>query len=365
MPTISPPDYGGGSLVNLVAELEYRLSGRHLSPRLHPELSSLVPAAPSYVIVLFDGLGAGQLTHPDAESMTASHVATIDAPFPATTTVSLASVATGLPPSQHGLLGYQLWLPEVGEVVNTIKWTTLWGAPVDFDPGALLPSPNLWERLTAAGLEPIAVQPANFEGTGLTNALYRGCRFEGVTTYSEQIEAVLDLAAAPGRLIYTYVAAIDFAAHVHGQDSEEYSDAVLLSDWVWSSLAGTLPPGVTLIGVSDHGHIDFPKPRQVKIAKADHTDRAFYGDGRAMFVRGNGASLAERLPATWIPIEDALEWWGPPPRHAAFDGRSPDGVLLADDDTLLLHRFSDDRMVGNHGAMTDAEQRVPLLVAGL
>jgi hypothetical protein len=37
-------------------------------------------------------------------------------------------------------------------------------------------------------------------------------------------------------------------------------------------------------------------------------------------------------------------------------------VLIADDDTLLLHRHSDDRMIGNHGALTDAERLVPLLV---
>ncbi len=363
VPTISPPDYTGASLVNLVAELEHRLRGAAVAPRLHGELAARIPEGETYVVVLYDGLGADQLEHRRAEAMRSARVATLDAPFPATTTVSLATAATGLPPSQHGLLGYQLWIPEISQVVNTIKWTTLWGTPVDVDTASFLPSPNLWERLIGAGVETVTVQPAGFEGTGLTRALYRGCRFEGVATYAEQIDAVRSLAAVPGRLVWTYVAAVDFAAHVHGQRSDEYAEAVALADWVWSSLEATLPAGVVLIGTSDHGHLDFPRDRQVKIPKAEHADRIFYGDGRAMLVRGDGAALARQLPATWVPIGEARDWWGPGPRHPSFSEREPDGVLVADDDVLLLHRFSDDRMIGNHGAMVSGEQQIPLLVA--
>jgi hypothetical protein len=118
-----------------------------------------------------------------------------------------------------------------------------------------------------------------------------------------------------------------------------------------------------MMGTADHGHIDFPKDRQVRIPKSAHEDRTFYGDGRAMFVLGEGASLADELPATWFPIEDAADWWGPAPRHPRFDERAPDGVLVADDGYLLLHHHADDRLVGNHGAMTEAERLIPLLVA--
>ena len=68
------------------------------------------------------------------------------------------------------------------------------------------------------------------------------------------------------------------------------------------------------------------------------------------------------MPATWVPTAEARDWWGPSDPHPRFANREPDGILLADDNALLLHRFSDDRMVGNHGAMTAGEQRVPLFV---
>ncbi len=363
MTALTPPDYGGGSLINLVAELEYRLTGHAVSPRLHTDLSARIPEASTYVVVLYDGLGTAQLDHPRAGSLASHLSAAIDAPFPTTTTVALASVATGLPPSRHGLLGYQLWMPEIELVVNTIKWTTLWGEPVAIATDDLLPAPNLWERLTAAGREPITVQPAAFTGSPLSRLLYRGCRFDGIATIDELIDATRRLAAVPGRLILTYVPQVDFAAHVYGQQAPEYGDAIAIADWVWSALAATLPTDVVLVGTADHGHVDFPKHRQTKIAGPAHRDREFYGDGRVMFVRGEGATLAAELPATWIERDDMQHWWGPVPRHDAFAVRAPDGVLVADDDRLLLHKHSDDRMIGNHGGLTDAERSVPLLVA--
>jgi hypothetical protein len=124
-PSTTVPDYSGGSLVNLVAELEHRLTGSSSSPRLHDHLAEFIPDASTYVLFLFDGLGTLQLDHPAAAPFAEDLKASLDSPFPATTTVSLATIATGLPPSQHGLLGYQLWLPEAGQVVNTITWTTL------------------------------------------------------------------------------------------------------------------------------------------------------------------------------------------------------------------------------------------------
>ncbi|MEN8114202.1 MAG: alkaline phosphatase family protein [Actinomycetota bacterium] len=363
MASITVPDYAGSSLINLVAEFEARLTGSSPSPRLHDDLAGLIPEAATYVLFLFDGLGTLQLDHPAASGFNGSLRASLDSPFPATTTVSLASIATGLPPSQHGLLGYQLWLPEVDRVVNTIKWTTLWGESVAYDTAGFLPEPNLWERLSVAGVEPITIQPGHFMGTPLSKALYRGCRYEPAFTVDETIEATLQLAAEPGRLVLTYLPHVDFAAHVYGQNSHEYAVAVATVADAWQRVAAHLPNGTTMVGTADHGHVDFPKHHQIRIPKAAHTNRLFYGDGRAMFVLGEGTSLADDLPATWIPIEEMAHWWGPGPRHASFGERSPDGVLIADDGIMLLHRHSDDRMVGNHGGLTDAERLIPLLVA--
>ncbi|MCB2224267.1 MAG: alkaline phosphatase family protein [Actinobacteria bacterium] len=357
-----PPDYRGGGLVNVVAELERRLIGTAPSPGLHDGLAAAIPPADSYVLVLFDGLGDRQLSHPGAAPLRAARAGTVDASFPTTTTVSLATMATGLPPSRHGLLGYQLWVPETGHVVATIKWTTLWGEPIPFDHDHFLPE-TVWERLAAAGAEPVVVQPAHFEGSPLTRVLYRGSRFEGYHDMDEAATAAAQLVAPPGRLVVLYVPQVDFAAHVAGQRSEMYDEAIGVAARVWERLAALLPAGAAAVGIADHGHVDIPPERRAAIPKAAHEGRHFAGDARVVFVHGEGASLAEGLPAAWVPRADMQHWWGPEPRHPSFEARAPDGVLVVEPGHAVLHRFSDDRLVGQHGGLMPEEVQVPLLVA--
>jgi hypothetical protein len=359
-----PPDYSGRGLVNLVAELERRLTGTAPSPGLHPEPASVIPTAPTYLLVLLDGLGDAQLSHPIAAPLLRDRRAAIEAGFPTTTTVSLATVATGLPPAGHGLLGYQLWLPEVGEVVNTLKWITLWGKPVALDFADFLPRPNTWERLVAAGVEPIVLQPLGFMQSSLTRVLYRGCRREAYSDMAEAVAAAKSLTAQPGRLVFLYLPQVDFAAHVSGQESPEYAAALRQVAGVWEAITARLPRGVAVVGTSDHGHLDVPADRRAFISRPDHEGRTFFGDSRVLFVRGQGASLAEQLPATWLTLEEMAGWWGPGPPHPRFSERAPDGALFADPGWALLHRHSDERLVGQHGGLTPEEVLVPVLTAG-
>ena len=257
--------------------------------------------------------------------------AALDAPFPTTTTVSLATIATGLPPARHGLIAYQLWLPDREQVANTIKWTTLWGDPLGLDFEAFLPRPNLWERLAAAGVEPIVLQPLNFGGTPLSRVLYRGCRVEPYADPAEAVAAALQLARAPRRLVLLYVPQIDFAAHVWGQESDGYVAALRLAAGIWGAIAAALPPGVAMVGTADHGHVDIPKDRQVRLGKADHEGRTFYGDPRVDLRQGRRRPRwPPACPPPGCPCEEMTGWWGPGKPHPRFAERAPDGALFAD-----------------------------------
>jgi len=354
---VTPPDYEGGSLVNLVATIERHLAGS--SPGI-PLRQELVPAARSYIVVLFDGLGAGQLDHPDAVGLHPARVGVIDTVFPATTTSALASIATGMTPAGHGLLGYEVWLPEIDQVINTIHWKPLGGGSVvDIDFDAFLPRPNTWERLVDAGLEPVTVQPAQFEGTPLSRVLYRSCRYEGVETYDEWLEATVSLAAEPGRLVFSYFGAVDVAAHLKGQTSDEYAGALRLASALWERLAAGAPDGTAVIGTADHGHVDVA----TKIELDPDTPGDIHGDGRVILSRSDISHLADGLPATWVDGDELAALFGTGERHPAFAHRMAAGALIADDGVRLLHHFSDKRLIGVHGALSAAERLIPILVA--
>jgi hypothetical protein len=357
------PDYAGGGLVNLIAELEHRLTGSAAAPRLQSDLAAQIPQAQSYVFVLIDGLGDHQLSHPAAAGLAGARVGAIDSSFSTQTTVNTSTLATGLPPSQHGLIAYLLRLN--GRVVNTIFWFDSEGRAVETNHRGFLPVPNLSERLAAAGAESVVVQPPAFIDSPLNQLLYRGATIVPAANDAASVRIALEQAARPGKLVAVYVPHVDAAAHAAGQESGLYREALLDAAAIWEAIATDLPPHAVAIGTADHGHVDVAPHNRLQLP---HVPRVtLYGDSRVVYVTGDvdaAASLAASLPANWVSRSEMDGWWGPPPYHPDFKRRRPDGALVADEGVALLFPGSDGVMVGQHGGLTEAELRIPILVAG-
>lgn len=351
------PEYSGSGLVNLVAELEKRLIGSAPITGLADPVS--VPKGDGFVVVVFDGLGDHQLTG----SLAASRRGALLAGFPTTTTTSLSTLVTGLPPARHGVVGHLLHLPEVAEVVNVLKWVTPSGQKVDHDYGSVLPSPNLWERLATAGVEPITVQPGPFMASPLTRMLYRGCRFEPAYSVDELVTATVHL-AAPGRLVLTYFPNVDVAAHVHGQLSDDYRQAIGAATGIWEALSQRLPDSIALVATSDHGLIDYQPADKILIRDRRFDPLRFYGDPRSIYVSGDPDLIDELVVQTGAtPVERSVlrSWLGPGPGHPDLERRLPDRLLLAPPGRVLLPRSFDKRLIGYHGGLEPEEIQVPLL----
>jgi len=356
------PDYEGGGLVNLIAELEYRLTGRANSTRLRSDLAFRIPSAQSYVFVLIDGLGDLQLGHPAAAPLARARVGSIDSSFSTQTTVNTSTLATGLPPSQHGLIAYLLRLG--GRTVNTIYWFDSDGQAMVFDYGTFLPAPNLSERLAAAGAETVVVEPSAFIDSALDQILYRGATTVPADDDAATVRIALEQAAQPGKLVAVYVPHVDAAAHAAGQESALYRDALRDASGIWEAISADLPAGAVAVGTADHGHVDVASDHHLRLP--DLPGVTFYGDSRVVYVAGDveaAASLAAELPATWVSRSDMDGWWGPPPFHPEFERRRPDGALVAGEGFALLYPGNEGIMVGQHGGLTQAELRIPILVA--
>lgn len=353
------PSYDGTGLVNLVADIERRLTGDSPSPVLTDP--GAFPDAATYVLVLFDGLGVAQLEHPGAGAFRAAMTTTLDAPFPTTTSVSLATVATGLAPSRHGQIAHLSWYPDLGKVVNTLKWVTVSGDPVVYDFPGILPEPNLWERLRGAGIEPITVQPGDFTGSPLSRATYRGTRFEGAWDVPDLVDATVFLAGEPGRLIFTYVPFVDVAGHVFGQGSEEFTGAMQVATTVWEGIAAGLPAGVTLLGTSDHGLTEVGERDKVLIRDSRFDELRFAGDPRGIQLTGRRELMADLAAETGAVLVDPLTLIGPDPSEQTRS-RLGETVLLAPPGTALLPRGFDKRLRCYHGGLSPEEMEIPLLV---
>jgi hypothetical protein len=353
------------TLVNLVSELEYRLTGTSVFPRLSEGVGANVPDASTYVLILFDGLGAHQLSHPAAATLAQAERGPIESMFPTTTTVNLSTLVTGAEPKTHGVIGHHMWVPELQDVVNVLKWILPGRGKLDFDPTHFLPPGNLWERLREAGIEPITVQPGAFVRSPLSRMLYRGCRIEPVWNEREIIAATTELAATPGRLIFAYLPHVDMAAHISGQGSDDYENALGIASRVWDGVTNGLRDHAAAVGTADHGHADYSHDKKIRIPQRPNCE--FYGDPRALYVRSRdselGLRLAEDLPATWHDQSKIQSWLGEGPAHPELKQRLPNGVLMADEGYLLIPGNMDERLIGYHGGLSPDELLIPLLIS--
>lgn len=336
-----------------MAEIEGAMGG---SPTISG-LDESLPESSTYMLVLFDGLGVAQLGHEGARVFRSSLSSTLTCEFPSTTTVSLSTVATGLPPSQSGAVGHLTYYPDLDRVVNTLKWIDLTGEPVPYSYADVLPGPNLWERLRAVGVEPITVQPSNFAGTPLSRVLYRGARFESAWDWTDLIDATVSLASEPGRFVFTYVPFVDVAGHSFGLKSEQFTEAMKLAASIWEGIVSGLAHDTVVVGTADHGLMEVAESDKIPVRGYD--DARFAGDARGLQVWGDG--LADMAGAIGGELVDPVSLLGPDPSAKTLSHLG-DGLILAPDGVGFYPPAFDRRLFAYHGGLSPAEMEIPLLI---
>ena len=192
-----------------------------------------------------------------ARSLRESLRATLHAPFPSTTSVALATVATALPPSRHGLISPSLLArrvrqsrqhPEMGRPLRPSGPSRLWLFPARAKPlGALAQSRSRANHRAAGGVRRQPSVPTRLPRRPLRADLGRprprgGNRSTGLR--AEPADLHLFLA---GRLRRTRS-----RARITG----------FTVPFVWPPISGRrwrrgAAPDVTVVGTADHGLLDY------------------------------------------------------------------------------------------------------------
>jgi len=363
--------YGSSTLSDLTPSL-----GAHLGVPGYDDDVLRVPAAQRYVVVLVDGLGFHLVRRavraaPYLASLLGD-ASSITSGIPSTTATSLASLGTGLPPGQHGLVGYTSRVPATGEILNALTWSS------SVSPRAYQPKATFFERAVTAGVAVTSVGMKRFEASGLTEAALRGPDFVSFDDeqHEEQRIDLVVAAAQRGRrsLVYAYERELDHTGHTQGCESERWLFHLARIDAMCERLRDALPDDVRLIITGDHGMVDVPRSAQilaesepdlmagVSVLAGESRFRQLYvdGDEPARVAR----RWADRLgDLAWVRTrDDAVDdgWFGPVDDdlrerygHVLVAMRGRCAVM-----TSQLPRELD--LVGMHGSLTPDEMVVPL-----
>jgi hypothetical protein len=365
------PRYGESTLAELMPSI-----GAHLRVPGYEEPQLRLPDSHRYVVLLVDGLGWAlvrrAVQHVPYLASLLGDAGPITSGVPSTTATSLASLGTGLPPGQHGMVGYTSRVPHTGELLNALTWES------ELAPREYQPRQTFFERATAAGVAVTSVALERFEGSGLTEAALRGARFDAFAQERHEDLRVRLTVEASRRgdrsLVYAYERELDHCGHADGTASRRWLQHLMRVDAMCQRLREELPDDVRLLITGDHGMVDVPAGHRFLVEDEPELRigvSALAGEGRFRQVYVDSDSAA-RVAARWqdrlgnaawvMTRDDATDagWFGPvDPRIRERYGHVL--VAMCHDYAVMTRQFPRElELVGMHGSLTPAEMRVPL-----
>jgi hypothetical protein len=352
------PSYGGDAITSLIPAL--------VGGRPAPAMPSCVEGADAVVLLLLDGLGwqaveAHRSLLPELAGLEGGPITTV---APSTTASALTSLATGLAPSQHGLVGFRMRVGD--DVLNILRWQTTGNhrAPDPFDV----------QRHTAFLGRPVpVVTRSEFRHSGFTDAQLRGARFVGWNAVSTLVEHCRRLVDAGERFVYGYYPSVDTVAHEYGLLDSFYVSELRAADRLVGDLLDVLPSTTALLVTSDHGQVHVDAGGWVELHDLAPMIAMYAGEARFRYLYSKPGAAADLAVAAreavghqaWVLTREELfaeGWIGPAP-EGPIGSRVGDVVLAAREPVAFVDPTlpMETKLIGMHGSLTPDEMYVPLL----
>ncbi len=388
-------------------------------------LDQLGAAQAPIVMVLVDGLGWQMLREcvghtPNLRRLLADSDY-LHTCAPSTTAAALTTLATGVYPGAHAMVGYAVrdpllrghlgagHVPRAGDVFDLITFKNS-----SHDPLTWQSVPTLIERANAkakAGCGPqlgaVSIGRSKFAGSGLSLAAWRGFKHIGVDALDQRPYQAYRAIKEGAKLVYLYVGELDHAGHNHGWHSDKWLQALEALDAMVGQLFRRLPTGTRIVLTADHGMVDTDRRHRIDLAKEKELAKdvvAVAGESRFLqlyvaddvasapaagshglgvagtqtgidVVENNGREeLAQSVAKRWAEfLGNRAIWVGTDP--APLMGPLSPGARAAVGDVLValndnwtvvdsrVQSFHATQLIGVHGSLTPVELEVPLIKA--
>jgi hypothetical protein len=316
------------------------------------------------VLVFVDGFGWNhfQRVRDDHSFLTRlaerATVTPLTSNYPSATAAAVSTIHTGRQPVEHGILGWNAHVEELGGYVQTLPFADRERTPLgevrdDPDPAALLDERTLYERIDARS---VLVQPDGIGDGPYDSQASRGAdiiNYENAAQAAYRVREQLETAAEP-TYCYCYLPNVDALSHANGVAHGE-TDAQLgaVCHAVERELVERLDSAVAertlLLLTADHGEVDSTPETTVDLG------------GLAIEHHLKRDTGGEPIPAVGGPRNlqfhardghrDAL-------RAELEDGLAPLDPLVLDRGTIL-----DEKVFGDRTASERFERRCPDVLA--
>lgn len=266
------PIYDDYSFANLSATLHFLLTGERLGNLLPADcFGGSYPRPKRIVLIFVDSFGWQFWQQYGARSRIMRRVieggvlTPISALFPSTTAASVSTLNLGCLPARHAVYEWQMYVPAIGETIQSLPFVTLGPRPVSCaDMGhdvreLVMERETMHQRLARHGVR--SVQLAH---RAYAHSLYNGLVSAGAETIAHgslpeatvHLKQELATSSQDKALIQLYWAGLDTAAHIFGPGSPVH-EAEVMSFWLTLDglLDGLARPDTLFLFTADHGHV--------------------------------------------------------------------------------------------------------------
>ena len=199
------------------------------------------------VCILFDGMGSSVINNLLDENsfFRKNKLKDIYTVFPATTTAATTSIRTGLNPSEHGMLGWNMYIKPIDKIITLFRNTEYNKEEVSAE---FLNVKNLLKTRTI-------VDDINENGKYSAVELFPflGTVYHGIEDMTFKIQQEI---RKPGKkFIYVYDDLPDASMHEYGCDSEVASEVIRIRNKKIEDLCNELEDTIVFV-IADHGHMN-------------------------------------------------------------------------------------------------------------
>ena len=377
------PDYKGGSIVNLMSSIAGVFGTKMPYPELRIMPSKEIKNATNIVLLVIDGLGYEYLKNKTNSFLYKNCRDKITSVFLPTTTCAVTTFTTGVPPQQHGLTGWFMFLKELGIVSTTILFKPRIGgesfSKLDREMKEIFTEKAFTEKIKTNSY---AIYHKNIINSDYTKATTKNAKiipYNSINDFTKQIEKTIK-SSKKKKYIFAYWMDFDSTVHENGVDSKKASNHFKELDKKISLLNEKIKGTNTIIIVTaDHGAVNTPKNKIIKLEDHPQLNECLTlpicGEGRTAYCYVHPSKteqfenyVKKKLEKyCWVyKSEDIIKnnFYGLFEPNKKLQDRIGDYVLIMKENYSFKDNIENKKsfLLANHGGVTKEEMLVPLII---
>jgi predicted AlkP superfamily pyrophosphatase or phosphodiesterase len=402
------PDYEKYCLSNVPSTIlslfGVNLTSRHLLPR--ELLENQTDSVTKIVLLIIDSLGYNQflkVLNTDKEIVFHKLISKgtfglLTSVFPSTTGTALTSLATGLTPQEHAMIGFRMYLKKFNLVADTIRFSPSRDKrdnrllEMGLDPRTFLGVKTIDELLSGHGVDSYVLIPRIYANSGLTRMLHsnaKTCTYIACSDMFVKLRRLLEANSDKRMFVFVYWGISDQIAHIHGPFTEEFYAEIrnisysLKTEFI-QKLDSKTKKQTLLMVTADHGQTNVSKNTATKVVNHPELMSNLVvpptGDSRAsyLYVRKEKIEevrnyLEEKFKNKFIVLDSkeafkkGLFGIGEPKEE--FYSRIGDLMVLARKNYAFYYSYEDPEKEfehkGSHGGLTSDDLLIPFIATRL